>query len=69
MFFASQDGLNPIQVAAARGNRGAVEILFPLTSKVQTIANWTVDGILDYMQSEISKQVLRSWHIVLDILG
>ena len=67
MFFASQDGLKPIQVAAARGNRGAVEILFPLTSKVQTIANWTVDGILDYMQSEISKQVLRSWHIVLDI--
>ncbi|XP_030960853.1 ankyrin-1-like [Quercus lobata] len=51
-----EDGLKPIQVAAARGNRGAVEILFPLTSKVQTIANWTVDGILDYMQSEISKQ-------------
>ncbi|KAL0005528.1 hypothetical protein SO802_013089 [Lithocarpus litseifolius] len=51
-----EDGLKPIQVAAARGNRGAVEILFPLTSKVLTIANWTVDGILDYMQSEISKQ-------------
>ncbi|KAK4596478.1 hypothetical protein RGQ29_014499 [Quercus rubra] len=51
-----EDGLKPIQVAAARGNRGAVEILFPLTSKVQAIANWTVDGILDHMQSEISKQ-------------
>jgi ankyrin repeat protein len=52
-----EDGLKPIQVAAARGNRGAVETLFPLTSKVQSIPNWTVDGILDYMQSEISKQV------------
>lgn len=51
-----EDGLKPIQVAAARGNRGAVETLFPLTSKVQSIPNWTVDGILDYMQSEISKQ-------------
>ncbi|GMY20820.1 ankyrin repeat, PH and SEC7 domain containing protein secG [Fagus crenata] len=54
---SDEDGLKPIQVAAARGNRGAVETLFPLTSKVQSIPNWTVDGILDYMQSEISKQV------------
>jgi hypothetical protein len=61
MFLASQDGAKPIQVAAARGNRRAVEILFPLTSKVETIPNWTVDGILEYMQSESSKeQVLRS---------
>ncbi|KAG2696653.1 hypothetical protein I3843_07G067000 [Carya illinoinensis] len=51
-----EDGLKPIQVAAARGNQGAVEILFPLTSKVQTISNWTVDEILEHMQSETSKQ-------------
>ncbi|GLT55205.1 hypothetical protein SLA2020_283480 [Shorea laevis] len=51
-----EDGAKPIQVAAARGNRRAVEILFPLTSKVETIPNWTVDGILEYMQSESSKE-------------
>ncbi|XP_041017619.1 26S proteasome non-ATPase regulatory subunit 10 isoform X2 [Juglans microcarpa x Juglans regia] len=51
-----EDGLKPIQVAAAQGNRGAVEILFPLTSKVQTISNWTVDAIIEHMQSETSKQ-------------
>lgn len=53
---ASQDGVKPIQVAAARGFVGAVEILFPLTSKVDTIPTWTVSGILEHMQSETNKQ-------------
>ncbi|CAK9144212.1 unnamed protein product [Ilex paraguariensis] len=51
------DGIKPIQVAAARGNRGAVEILFPLTSQVKSVQEWTVDGIIEHMQSETgSKQ-------------
>ncbi|XP_065853514.1 uncharacterized protein [Euphorbia lathyris] len=51
------DGQKPIQVAAAReNNHAAIEILFPLTSKVDAIPEWTVDGILDYMQSETDKQ-------------
>ncbi|XP_043816335.1 putative ankyrin repeat protein RF_0381 isoform X2 [Manihot esculenta] len=54
---ADEDGQKPIQVAAARGNRAAVEILFPLTAKVQTIPEWTVDGIIGYMQSETNKQL------------
>ncbi|KAI9185742.1 hypothetical protein LWI28_010266 [Acer negundo] len=51
-----EDGQKPILVAAARGNREVVEILFPLTSKIQTITEWTVDGILEHMQSETNKQ-------------
>ncbi|XP_074292815.1 uncharacterized protein LOC141619692 isoform X2 [Silene latifolia] len=51
-----EDGLKPIQVAAARGNRSAVEILFPLTTPVQSIRNWSLDGILDHMQSETQRQ-------------
>uniref|UniRef100_A0A5B7BTU0 Putative ankyrin-1 n=1 Tax=Davidia involucrata TaxID=16924 RepID=A0A5B7BTU0_DAVIN len=51
-----EDGLKPIQVAAARGNRRAVEILLPLTSQIQTIAEWTIDGILEHMQSETGKE-------------
>ncbi|XP_022946123.1 ankyrin-1 [Cucurbita moschata] len=50
-----EDGLKPVQVAAARGNRAAVEILLPLTSAVEAIPNWTTDGILEYMQNEINK--------------
>lgn len=53
--------MKPMLVAAARGSHGAVEILFPLTSKDENIRKWTVDGILEHMQSETSKQpVLRS---------
>ncbi|PSS35792.1 Ankyrin-1 like [Actinidia chinensis var. chinensis] len=50
-----EDGLKPIQVAAVRGNRKAVEILFPLTSRIQTVSEWTVDGILEHMQYETGK--------------
>ncbi|KAL4378632.1 hypothetical protein GQ457_02G034250 [Hibiscus cannabinus] len=52
-----EDGQKPIQVAAARGQRKAVEILFPLTSRIDVIPEWTVDGIIEYMQSEASKQL------------
>ncbi|XP_022965714.1 ankyrin-1-like isoform X2 [Cucurbita maxima] len=56
-----EDGLRPIQVAAARGSRAAVEILLPLTSAIKTIPNWTADGILEYMQNETTKdQVTRN---------
>ncbi|KAJ9682384.1 hypothetical protein PVL29_018324 [Vitis rotundifolia] len=51
-----EDGQKAIQVAAARGNRGAVEILFPLTSPIQSVPEWTIDGIIEHMQSEMGKQ-------------
>ncbi|KAI8546076.1 hypothetical protein RHMOL_Rhmol07G0088100 [Rhododendron molle] len=51
-----EDGLKPVQIAALRGNRKAVEILFPLTSKIQSVPEWTVDGILEHMQSETGKE-------------
>ncbi|BAT87959.1 hypothetical protein VIGAN_05138400 [Vigna angularis var. angularis] len=53
---SDEDGVKPIQVAAARGFVGAVEVLFPLTSKVDTFPTWTVSGILEHMQSETNKQ-------------
>ncbi|GMN25542.1 hypothetical protein TIFTF001_000982 [Ficus carica] len=51
-----EDGTKPILVSAGRSNRGAVEILFPLTSKIENIPKWTVDGIIEYMHSETSRQ-------------
>ncbi|XAR63586.1 hypothetical protein NMG60_11023575 [Bertholletia excelsa] len=50
-----EDGLKPVQVAAARGDRKAVEILFPVTSQIQTVSEWTVDGIINHMHSESGK--------------
>ncbi|XP_071735465.1 uncharacterized protein [Rutidosis leptorrhynchoides] len=51
-----EDGLKPVQVAAARGNRGAVELLLPLSSHVETVPDWTVDGIIKHMQSEFTNE-------------
>lgn len=51
-----EDGLKPIQVAAYRGNSKAVEILFPFTSPVKTVSEWTIDGIFESMETEPSKQ-------------
>lgn len=53
---SDEDGVKPIQVAAGRGNRGAVEILFPVTFKIDVIPSWTIDGILEHVQSESKKQ-------------
>ncbi|KAK6140367.1 hypothetical protein DH2020_025878 [Rehmannia glutinosa] len=47
-----EDGWKPIQVAAARGNKVAVEVLFPVTSAVASIPDWSIDGILQHMQHE-----------------
>lgn len=47
-----QDGLKPIQVAAAGGNRVVVEILLPLTSALASVPEWSIDGILQHMQRE-----------------
>ncbi|CAN0892816.1 ANK1 [Linum grandiflorum] len=57
---ADEDGLKAIQVAAARGNHAAVEILLPMTSKIEAFPEWTVDGIIRYVQSETDKQEERA---------
>lgn len=43
-----EDGLKPVQVAAARGNRNAVEILLPITSQISSVPEWSVDGIMQF---------------------
>ncbi|KFK37883.1 hypothetical protein AALP_AA3G041700 [Arabis alpina] len=46
-----EEGNRPLDVAALRENRKVVEILFPLTTKPETVKDWTVDGILAHMES------------------
>ncbi|XP_076883775.1 uncharacterized protein LOC143532676 [Bidens hawaiensis] len=53
---ADEDGFKPVQVAAARGNRGAVEMLLSLSYQVESVKDWTVDGIINHMQSEGAKE-------------
>ena len=47
-----QDIFKPIEEAAIVHNRAAVEILFPVTERIAHYPNWTVDGIIEYIDSE-----------------
>ncbi|VAI12186.1 unnamed protein product [Triticum turgidum subsp. durum] len=48
-------GRLPIELAAEYGTREDVEILFPFTSPISTVANWTVDGIIKHVEMEIKQ--------------
>ncbi|KAF2940663.1 hypothetical protein DAI22_03g291100 [Oryza sativa Japonica Group] len=45
-------GALPIQLAASYGRRKDVELLFPLTSPIRAVSNWTVEGILAHAKSK-----------------
>nr|XP_045085200.1 poly [ADP-ribose] polymerase tankyrase-2-like [Aegilops tauschii subsp. strangulata] len=41
-------GRTPIEVAASTGSRDMVEMLFPLTSPISTLPDWSIDGIISH---------------------
>uniref|UniRef100_A0A8R7Q9R7 Uncharacterized protein n=1 Tax=Triticum urartu TaxID=4572 RepID=A0A8R7Q9R7_TRIUA len=45
----------PIELAAEYGTPVDIEILFPSTSPVSTVANWSVDGIISHVKMEIKQ--------------
>uniref|UniRef100_J3NEQ7 Uncharacterized protein n=1 Tax=Oryza brachyantha TaxID=4533 RepID=J3NEQ7_ORYBR len=47
----NEHGRIPIMVAAARGQRELVEILFPRTKPMPCLPDWSVDGIIRTMRS------------------
>ncbi|KAJ3674708.1 hypothetical protein LUZ60_005324 [Juncus effusus] len=49
-------GKLPIEVAAVRGEREAVEILFPLTSPIEAVKDWSVEGLFTHVESETFKK-------------
>jgi hypothetical protein len=50
-----QYGRLPIELAAEYGTREDVEILFPFTSPISTVANWSIDGIISHVKMEIKQ--------------
>lgn len=44
-------GRIPIEFAASEGRRDMVEMLFPLTSPILTLPEWSTDGIISHMKS------------------
>ncbi|KAL6638914.1 hypothetical protein ACP70R_023550 [Stipagrostis hirtigluma subsp. patula] len=47
----SHFGRTPIEFAALQGRRENVEILFPLTSHIPKMPDWSVDGIISHVKS------------------
>ncbi|CAN6287245.1 unnamed protein product [Urochloa humidicola] len=48
-------GRTPIEIAAKSGSRRLVESLFRFTSPIQTVPNWSVEGIIAYARSGYSE--------------
>ncbi|CAN6195286.1 unnamed protein product, partial [Urochloa humidicola] len=44
-------GTTPIEVAALHGTKEVVEILFPLTSPISSIPEWSIDGIISHINT------------------
>ncbi|VAH42522.1 unnamed protein product [Triticum turgidum subsp. durum] len=44
-------GTTAIEIAALRGRRDMVEMLFPLASTISTLPDWSVDGIICHVKS------------------
>lgn len=55
-------GRAPIEIAARSGRREDVEILFPVTSRIPNVRDWSVDGIIRHVKSvrPVKKAMLTS---------
>ena len=52
-----QFGNLPIEIAANKDRRKDVAILFPVTSRVPYVHDWSIDGIISYVKSMPSLEV------------
>ena len=57
--FVAQYGNLPIELAAKRDCMEEVEMLFPLTSPIPSIPNWSIDGIISYEKFESAKPLVH----------
>nr|XP_051186590.1 uncharacterized protein LOC127300499 isoform X3 [Lolium perenne] len=52
---ADEIGIIPVEIAAIHGRKKCVEILFPATSPVDKFADWSIDGIMQHVESGSSE--------------
>ncbi|XP_078435400.1 ankyrin repeat family protein [Wolffia australiana] len=55
-----EEGFKPIQTAVLRSNLEAVTILFPLTAPIEKIKDWTVEGVMNFMQPDLRSEEGKS---------
>ncbi|KAA8543324.1 hypothetical protein F0562_021181 [Nyssa sinensis] len=54
--FTNYYGLTPLEIAALHGNHDGLMILFPVTSQIPTIPNWSVGGIIKHIHSKEARE-------------
>ncbi|KAE8776410.1 Ankyrin-3 [Hordeum vulgare] len=57
---SNHDRMLPIEMAANSGRRTLVEILFPFTSPIQSVSNWSVEGIIAHAKLRHSNKGKQS---------
>ncbi|KAI3957782.1 hypothetical protein MKX01_007613 [Papaver californicum] len=55
-------GLTPLEIAAVRGYRHNVEILFPVTSRIPEYIDWSVDGVIRHVHSDQAKEQEQDYY-------
>ncbi|XP_078159764.1 ankyrin repeat family protein [Carex rostrata] len=63
---SDEDGFKPIQVAALRENREVVEALYPVTSPVSKVPDWSIDGLMKLTLSEVNKGNIQEAEVAKD---
>jgi hypothetical protein len=64
-----QFGRTPIEYAAYNGRRDMVEMLFPLTSPISMVPEWSIDGIISHVKSSgLKPRVCVFFHAQFDML-
>ncbi|KAM0874614.1 hypothetical protein ACQ4PT_037309 [Festuca glaucescens] len=63
---SDKQGRMPIQIAASFGRRSHVDILFPFTSPIRAVSNWTVEGIIAHEKLKCSIPKDESYHKIED---
>ncbi|XP_047085604.1 ankyrin repeat domain-containing protein 27-like [Lolium rigidum] len=63
---SDKQGRMPIQIAASFGRRSHVDILFPFTSPIRAVSNWTVEGIIAHEKLNCSIPKDESCHKIED---
>ncbi len=48
-----QFGFLPIEIAARQNRRKDVEILLPVTSRIPSVHDWSVDGMITYVNKQV----------------
>jgi len=62
--FLLQLGRLPVELAALNDCMEEVEMLFPLTSPIPGVPNWSVHGVISHAKLECKKPLV--WHVYLE---